>query len=72
MDLREALGSILAPTLVIAAAEDPATPPSHGAAIATAVAGARLVVLPRGSHMAAIEHPGEVAAMIVSHVEARP
>jgi len=71
MDLRGALASIVAPTLVIAAAQDPATPPAHGEAIAASVAGARLIVLGRGAHMAAIEHPGEVAAMIVSHVEAR-
>ena len=36
MDLRPVLGSITAPTLVIAGAEDPATPPWHGAAIAPA------------------------------------
>lgn len=72
MDLRPSLASILAPTLVIAAAEDPATPPAHGEAIAAGVAGARLVVLERGAHLAAVEHPREVAAMIVAHVEARP
>ena len=33
MDLRGELGSIAAPTLVIAGADDPATPPDHGAAI---------------------------------------
>ena len=44
MDLRGDLPSIPAPTLVIAGAEDPATPPDHGARIADAIPGARLEV----------------------------
>ena len=42
MDLRELPRRITAPTLVIAGAEDPATPPEHGREIAAAIAGARL------------------------------
>jgi len=30
------------------------------------------IVLSRASHTAAVEHSGEVAAMIVSHVQERP
>src|SRR5579875_3252603 len=40
MDLRPRLGSIAAPTLVIAGSEDPATPPAHGALIASRIPGA--------------------------------
>jgi 3-oxoadipate enol-lactonase len=52
MDLRADLGRIVAPTLVIAGADDAATPPSHGAAIAAAVPGARLTVVRDAAHLA--------------------
>jgi 3-oxoadipate enol-lactonase len=55
---------------VIAAAEDPSTPPAHSEAIAAAVAGAELEVLPQGAHLAAIERADEVAALILRHLEA--
>ncbi|MHB1433641.1 MAG: alpha/beta fold hydrolase, partial [Streptosporangiaceae bacterium] len=45
MDLRQSLPAIGAPTLVIAGAQDPATPPPHGAVIASGIAGARLRVI---------------------------
>jgi 3-oxoadipate enol-lactonase len=70
LDLREELGSIRAPTLVIAAAEDPSTPPAHSDAIAAGIAGATLEVLPHGAHLAAIERADEVAALILRHLEA--
>jgi 3-oxoadipate enol-lactonase len=67
-DLRAELGSIRAPTLVLAAADDPATPPEHGRLIAETVEGARLVVLERGRHLAAVEHPGECARAVLAHL----
>jgi pimeloyl-ACP methyl ester carboxylesterase len=42
---------------VLAAADDPATPPEYGRLIADAVAGARLVVLERARHLAVGERP---------------
>ncbi|HYW25891.1 MAG TPA: alpha/beta fold hydrolase, partial [Terriglobales bacterium] len=42
MDLRASLGRISAPVLVIAGAEDPATPPWHAARIASGVGRSRL------------------------------
>jgi 3-oxoadipate enol-lactonase len=70
LDLRDDLARIRAPTLVIAAAEDPSTPPEHSARIADGVRGARLEVLPQGAHLAAIERADEVAALIEGHLEA--
>jgi 3-oxoadipate enol-lactonase len=67
-DLRPRLGAIVAPTLVIAGAEDPATPPSFGAAVASAVAGARLVVLPDAAHLAMLEQPDAVTALLLEHL----
>ncbi|HLI38054.1 MAG TPA: 3-oxoadipate enol-lactonase [Streptosporangiaceae bacterium] len=68
MDLRPSLPSITAPTLVVAAAEDPATPPPHGALIARAVPGARLAVLRGTSHLASYQTPAEVTAVLLRHL----
>jgi 3-oxoadipate enol-lactonase len=69
-DLRRELGAIRAPTLVLAAADDPATPPEHGRLIADAVAGARLVVLERARHLAVVERPEETARALLGHLTA--
>jgi 3-oxoadipate enol-lactonase len=68
MDLRPALGSITASTLVIAGADDPATPPWHGAAIATGIAGSRLRVVRRAAHLANVSAAGEVTALLLPHL----
>jgi len=70
LDLRGELARITAPTLVIAAAEDPSTPPEHSAMIAAGVPGARLEVLPQGAHLVAVERPDEVTVLIDRHLEA--
>ena len=67
-DLRAEVGSIHAPTLVLAAADDPATPPEHGRLIAEAVEGARLVVLERGRHLVAVEQPDDFARTVLAHL----
>lgn len=58
-DLRERLGEISAPTLVVTAPDDPSIPPEHGELIAERVPEARLEALPRGHHLCNIEHPEE-------------
>jgi 3-oxoadipate enol-lactonase len=68
MDLRGLLASITAPTLVIAGAEDPSTPPAHGAAIASAIPGARLQVIRGAAHLASVCAPAEVAHALLSHL----
>ena len=72
MDQLSSLGRISAPTLVIAGAEDPATPPWHGARIASAVGRSRLRVIPGGSHLANISQPGEVTAALLAHLTSPP
>jgi 3-oxoadipate enol-lactonase len=72
LDLRSSLGSISAPTLVIAGAEDPATPPWHGAQIAAAIGHSRLRVIRGGSHMANVSQPGEVTAVLLAHLTGAP
>jgi len=68
MDQRGSLGSITASALVIAGAEDPATPPWHGAVIAAGIAGSRLRVIRGASHLANVSQPGEVTAALLSHL----
>jgi 3-oxoadipate enol-lactonase/4-carboxymuconolactone decarboxylase len=66
-DIRPQLAAINAPTLVIAGAEDPATPPAHAYTIGAAVPGCRVEVLAAASHFAAIERPLLVARLLLEH-----
>jgi pimeloyl-ACP methyl ester carboxylesterase len=68
MDLRPVIPAITAPTLVIAATEDPSTPPWHGARIARAVPGARLRVLRGTSHLVSYQTPGQVTVELSNHL----
>lgn len=65
MDLRPSLGLITAPTLVIAGAQDPATPPWHGAVIASLIAGSRLRVVRGGAHLSNVSAAAEVTAILL-------
>lgn len=66
MDLRADLSRITAPTLVLAGADDPATPPDHGAAIASLIRGARLQVIPATAHLATVEAADTVTRVLLS------
>ncbi len=70
MDQRPSLSSITAPTLVIAAAEDPATPPWHGAVIASGIRGSSLRVIRGAAHLANVSAPGPVTAALMTHLTA--
>jgi 3-oxoadipate enol-lactonase len=68
MDLRPALGSVKAPTLVIAGAEDRAAPPGQAAMTAIGIADSRLRVIRGASHLAPYQTPGPVTAAILGHL----
>jgi 3-oxoadipate enol-lactonase len=68
MDLRDRLGGIRAPTLVIAGAEDPATPVEHAERIHAAIPDARLAVIPQAAHLANVEQPEAVTREILEHL----
>ncbi len=70
MDQRADLAAITAPAIVIAGADDPATPPEHGAAIAAGIDGARLDVIPRAAHLAAVSAPDAVTDALRAHLSA--
>jgi 3-oxoadipate enol-lactonase len=67
-DFRERLEEVRVPTLVVAAAEDPATPLEEGRAIADGVPGAELAVLAQAAHLANVERPVEFSALALEHL----
>jgi 3-oxoadipate enol-lactonase len=68
-DSRAELGRIAAPTLVISGAEDPATPPDHGQALAEGIPGARFEVVADAAHLASYQRPEIVTGLLVEHVK---
>ena len=66
-DMRERVGAIAAPTLVIVGDQDPSTPPDHARFIASQVEGARLVELERARHLLNVEHPQRVTRELLDH-----
>lgn len=69
MDLRSDLPTISAPTLAIAGADDPATPPALLEEIAQNVQNGRLVVVPQSAHLANAEQPATITPAIIAHLE---
>lgn len=57
LDITARIGAIRAPTLVIAGADDPGTPPAMSEVIAATIPGARLEIIPSASHLSCIEQP---------------
>ena len=67
-DARERISSIAAPVLVIAGADDPATPLEHGELIASRIPGARLQVLERAAHLANVERADAFTSAVLEHL----
>jgi 3-oxoadipate enol-lactonase len=68
MDLRESLGAIVAPTLVIAGAQDIATPVEQSEELLARIPGADLIVLDAG-HMSAREQAEEFSAALLEFLQ---
>lgn len=68
MAIADELSTVVAPTLVIAGEEDPATPPEHASRIAAAIPNARLAVVPGAAHLGNIERPAEFTGLILDHL----
>jgi len=72
LDLRAECGRIGVPTLVVAAAEDPAMPPrEHGRVISGLIHGSRYVELSPAAHLANVEQPEVVTDLLLEHLDAR-
>jgi 3-oxoadipate enol-lactonase len=69
LDLREDLGRITAPTLVVSGSEDPALPPEHQRVIADGIAGAELLTV-EAAHLANLERTLEVTGALLAHFDA--
>ena len=63
------VASITAPTLAIAGADDPATPPDKLEEIAAGLPDARLLVVPRAAHLANAERPEIITPVLIEHLE---
>lgn len=64
MDLTADVRRIACPTLVVAGAQDMATPPAAARAIAAAAKSAKLVEIPECAHLSAVERPAELSAVL--------
>jgi 3-oxoadipate enol-lactonase len=69
VDLRQDLGRITAPTLVVSGAEDVALPPPHQQAIADGIPGAELLTVSPGAHLANLERTSEVTGALLGHFD---
>ena len=64
MDLRDRIPAITVPTSIVVGADDPATSPEHAREMHRLIPGSTLRVIPRCSHLSAVERPAEVAAVL--------
>jgi 3-oxoadipate enol-lactonase len=72
-DLTPELPKITAPTLVIAGADDPVSPPAHSEALAAGIAGpARTEVVPDAAHLVGVAAPEPVNRLLLSFFEETP
>ena len=69
LDITARIGAIAAPTLVIAGAEDPGTPPAMSETIASTIPGARMAVIPSASHLSCIEQPASFLALVADFLK---
>lgn len=69
LDLRERLGEIANPTLVIVGELDQTTPPAMGAEVAAGIAGSRLERIATCGHCPQLEQPAALASLIEDFVQ---
>ena len=69
LDNTARIGAIRVPTLVIAGADDPGTPPAMSEAIAAAIPGARLEIIPSASHLSCIEQPQNFNSLVIDFLK---
>ena len=67
-DVRGALAAVRAPTLVIAGADDPSTPPETVEQISAAIPGARFEVIEQAAHIPSVEQADVFNRLIEEHL----
>ena len=65
MDLREQIGAITVPTLVVAGEDDPVTPLEMAENIVARIPGAELTVVPEAAHLVAVEQADAVSELLL-------
>jgi pimeloyl-ACP methyl ester carboxylesterase len=70
--IHDELARITSPTVIVVGDEDVATPRAKAEKIASAIAHAKLVTIPRAGHSATVEEPAAVTAAIESFLTALP
>jgi 3-oxoadipate enol-lactonase len=68
LDLRDRLGAIEAPTLVVTGAGDPVAPPQTGEQLAASISGARHVTVAGARHIANAEQPATFTQPLLAHL----
>jgi pimeloyl-ACP methyl ester carboxylesterase len=68
-DARDRISAITEPVLVVAGADDTATPIQHAELIASRIAGSRLHVLEHAAHLANVERAEAFNATVLAHLE---
>jgi 3-oxoadipate enol-lactonase len=68
--VKDELGNIRAPTLVLVGEEDTATIPAKAEAVAAGIRGAKLVRVPKAGHLSAIDNPTFVTEQLSSFLGA--
>ncbi|HWM89963.1 MAG TPA: alpha/beta fold hydrolase [Thermoanaerobaculia bacterium] len=69
VDLTPHLGAIRSPTLILAGERDAMFPPERSRALAAAIPGARLEVVPGAPHGMVVENPDETARHLIDFLE---
>ncbi|MDS1271240.1 3-oxoadipate enol-lactonase [Lipingzhangella sp. LS1_29] len=70
-DLVPDLPSVTAPTLVVAAAEDPSTPPGVVEQVSGGIPGARYVLLEDSAHLVNVQRDAAVTQLVSDHVHGK-
>ena len=67
-DFADRLGEITAPTMVVGGQRDPTVMPERSQALAAAIPGAVLAIIPDAAHLTAVSHPQELTTAVLAHL----
>ena len=67
-DVREALSAVGVPTLVVAGADDPSTPPAEVEAVARSIPNARFEVIADAAHLVNVERADDFNRLLKEHL----
>jgi 3-oxoadipate enol-lactonase len=70
VDLRDGLGSIAAPVLIVAAESDESVPAETVLPVAEAIGGSRFEVIENAAHLIAVTHADQVNHLLLDHLAA--